>query len=324
MYNQTEAILSQYELEIHEVKKGRGAYICQTDQGMKLLVPFRGSNEKGLILKEMLAQLQSFGFFVEQITTNEKGEVVTVDENTGERFIVKDYIAGEELNVNSEAELRAAIGLLALYHRAAERVSIELPQSWQESAGLVIDSRKRHLRELVKTKNYIRNRKKKSEFEQMFMSAYNNILGTMEQSIQILELQSSPKSILCHGEVNHHNILCDHETWHLVHFESFTYSWRMVDLANFLRKIMEKNDWNIELGKMLLENYQSCVRLGQEEYEQLYGLLLFPERFWKITNHYMNSRKSWISGRDIEKLQKVLEQEERRLDFMENMFSISK
>ena len=324
MYNQTDAILSQYELEIHEVKKGRGAYICQTNQGMKLLVPFRGSKEKGVILKEMLAQLQSFGFYVEQIVSNQEGDVVTVDENTGERFIVKDYIAGEELNVNSEDELRSAIGLLALYHRAAARVLIELPESWEEGSSLVIDSRKRHLRELVKTKNYIRNRKKKSEFEQMFMQAYVDIFNTMEESIRILEASSAKKSILCHGDVNHHNILCENGNWHLVHFENFTYSWRMVDLANFLRKIMEKNEWNIELGKSLLEIYQSCVRLESEEYEQLYGLLLFPERFWKITNHYMNSRKSWISGRDIEKLQKVLAQEEQRLDFMENMFSILK
>ena len=324
MYNQIEAILSQYELEIHEMKKGRGTYICQTNKGMKLLVPFRGSNEKGMILKEMLAQLQSFGFFVEQIMMNEKGDVVTVDENSGERFIIKDSLAGEELNVNNETELRAAIGLLALYHRAAERVEVELPESWRESTGLVIDSRKRHMRELIKTKNYIRNRKKKNEFEQMYIKAYDSVLETMEKSIQILELQSVSKSILCHGEVNHHNILCDNGNWYLVNFESFTYSWRMVDLANFLRKIMEKNNWDIELGKSLLEIYQSCVRLEKEEYEQLYGLLLFPERFWKITNHYMNSRKSWISERDIEKLHKVLEQEDQRLDFIENMFSISK
>ena len=321
MYNQTEAILSQYELEIHEVKKGRGSHICQTDQGMKLLVPFRGSNEKGVVLKEMLQQLLSHGFAVEQIMTNQKGEVVTQDEGTGECFLLKDYIPGVELDVNSKEQLQAAIGLLALYHRASERVQVNLPVRLQESEGLVVDSRKRHYRELIKTKNYIRNRKKKSEFEQVFMSSYETVLATMEKSIAVLEELSNSQGVLCHGEVNQHNILCDKGNWHLVNFENFTYSWRMVDLANFLRKVMEKNNWDLNLGNELLEIYRSCITLADNEWRQLYGLLLFPERFWKITNHYMNSRKSWISGRDIEKLKKVMEQESRRRDFMENMFS---
>lgn len=321
MYNQTEAILSQYELEIHEVKKGRGSHICQTAQGMKLLVPFRGSNEKAVVLKEMLEQLRNYGFSVEQIVVNREGNVVTRDEVTGESFLLKDYISGVELNVTNKEELRSAISLLALYHRAAERVHVNLPKHLQETEGIVVESRKRHYREIIKTKNYIRNRKKKSEFEQLYMEAFPQMLATMERSIAILEEQTAPRCILCHGEVNQHNILCDNGNWHLVNFENFTYSWRMVDLANFLRKIMEKNNWDSNLGKELLEIYGGCIALEEEEWRRLYGLLLFPERFWKITNHYMNSRKSWISGRDIEKMERVITQESGRLDFMENMFS---
>jgi hypothetical protein len=49
--------------------------------------------------------------------------------------------------------------------------------------------------------------------------------------------------------------------------------------------------------------------------------LLFPEKFWKIANHYYNTHKAWISGRDIEKLDKVIAQEENRIKFLENLFS---
>ena len=46
MYNQSEALLEQYDLDIKQITKGRGAYICDTSQGMKLLIPFRGSKER--------------------------------------------------------------------------------------------------------------------------------------------------------------------------------------------------------------------------------------------------------------------------------------
>lgn len=35
--------LEQYEMEIISVRKGRGAWICETDQGLKLLREYRGT-----------------------------------------------------------------------------------------------------------------------------------------------------------------------------------------------------------------------------------------------------------------------------------------
>ncbi len=324
MYNQTEAILAQYDLEINEVMKGRGNYICNTNKGIKLLVPFCGSKEKGEFLKLYLQQLKEQGFFVEQILENKNAEAVTEDEVTGERFIIKDYITGTELNTSNYAQMEEAVCLLGMYHNASELVKIDIPQKLKENAGNVVDSRQRHYRELVKVKNYIRNRKKKNEFEQIYMKHYEPMLVTAEESIERLKKQElqSPECGICHGDYNQHNAVYKDGKWYIIHFENFTYSWQVVDLANFLRKMLEKNDWDIELGMQLIESYTKNQSLKSESLHQLYGLLLFPEKFWKVTNHYMNSRKAWISGRDIDKLKKVIEQETKRLKFMENLFSI--
>ena len=63
--------------------------------------------------------------------------------------------------------------------------------------------------------------------------------------------------------------------------------------------------------------------MPEEEYDSLGGLLMFPEKFWKVANHYMSSNKAWIPEKDVEKLKKVMEQEALRLKFVENLFSIS-
>ena len=107
----------------------------------------------------------------------------------------------------------------------------------------------------------------------------------------------------------------------MVNFENFSLNWAMTDFANFLRKMLEKNNWDERIGKELLGTYEAYRRMEKYEYEQLQGLLLFPEKFWKVTNHYMNSRKTWISEKDVEKLKKVIELEEKRLNFMENIFA---
>ena len=324
MYNQIDAVLSQYDMEINGVTKGRGSYICNTSKGMKLLIPFCGSKEKGEFLRQYLSELDKNGFHTEQIFQNKEGQVVTEDEVTGERFLVKDYIAGKELDTGSIVEMIEAVRMLAKYHMVSQDIELLIPEKMKENEKSVVESCKRHGRELIKVKNYIRNRKKKNEFERIYMQYFAPMSETAERSIFCLEKQESEicQVGICHGDYNQHNVICTENGWQMIHFENSMYNWRITDFANFLRKMMEKHNWDEKLGAKLLEEYQSVHELKQEELQKLYGILLFPEKFWKITNHYMNSRKTWISERDIEKLKKVITQEKERLNFVENLFHI--
>lgn len=322
MYNQTEAILSQYELEIQEVTKGRGAFICDTNKGKLLLVPFRGSKEKGALLAQFLATVEEKEFPVEQIEMNKSQEAVTEDEYTGERYILKTYIEGSEISTSKTAEMKGAVALLAMYHNVAQGVEMKVPV--QHRLEGTTEVCRRHYRELVKVRNYIRNRKKKNEFEQIYMKNFEHNRKSAEDSLVLLEEQGEANCLYCHGDYNQHNVLLVNGAYRIVHFENLHYNWAMIDLANFVRKMLEKNAWEEKLGIELLSEYHHYRPIRREEFQQLCGLLLFPEKFWKVTNHYMNSRKAWISERDIEKLKTVIEQEERRLKFMENLFSFVK
>ena len=322
--NQIDAVLSQYEMEIYEVAKGRGNYICSTDKGGRVLTAFRGTKEKGEILRTFLRALKETGFYVEQIEATKDEEAVAVDEITGERFLLKEYITGNEMNVNHLKEMKEAAALLAEYHNAAVNITLDVVNQESDCSHHIVVEKKRHYRELIKVKNYIRNRKKKNEFERIYLNSYEKMLQTAKESLVILEQvqDESPTCCFCHGDYNQHNIVWTDMGWQIINFENFVYHWSIVDLANFVRKMQEKNDWDIGVGNELLDSYTKVRTLCAGEMEKLYALLLFPEKFWKVTNHYMNSRKTWISERDIEKLKKVIEQEAKRLKYVENLFEI--
>jgi Ser/Thr protein kinase RdoA (MazF antagonist) len=95
---------------------------------------------------------------------------------------------------------------------------------------------------------------------------------------------------------------------------------RVGDLANFIRKMMEKNNWNAGLGMDLIRGYDRVRKLSPEELKYLYVYLAYPEKFWKIANRYYNSHKAWLSGRNIEKLEKVVAQEDAREQFLQMLF----
>ena len=102
----------------------------------------------------------------------------------------------------------------------------------------------------------------------------------------------------------------------VVNFDKMHYDIQVKDLYQFLRKVLEKNNWDSSLGTMIMDTYLSVRTLSEEERRVLYAMLTFPEKFWKISNRYYNSRKSWISSVNYDKLCRFKKTEGQRQDFL--------
>ncbi|QHQ60391.1 hypothetical protein Ana3638_06060 [Anaerocolumna sedimenticola] len=92
---------------------------------------------------------------------------------------------------------------------------------------------------------------------------------------------------------------------------------QITDIYQFIRKVMEKNDWDPDIGSMILDNYNRILPIDKDELKLLYVLLLYPEKFWKITNFYYNGKKSWVPQRNIQKLIGIQEQMDRKKQFLD-------
>ena len=102
MYYQPEAMLEQYDIEIKQITKGRGVFCCETDQGKKVLAPFRGSAERAKFVREILCSMQEKGYPVEQVSLTKDGQCVVTDES-GMRFWLKDLVEGNECQTGRAA-----------------------------------------------------------------------------------------------------------------------------------------------------------------------------------------------------------------------------
>lgn len=321
MYNRPEQVLEQYELEVNSVTKGRESYICDTDQGQKLLKEYRGSKERAEFLAQMMEHLHGQGLLVERIMCTKEGVPIAVGEDET-KYILKDAFFGAECDTKSRDEMLAAVRLLAQMHNASEQYEGDIPDFVRGNQKELLFLYEKHNRELNKVKNYIRAKKKKNEFELLFLGQYQQFAGKAnEVTEQLSELEMEDGLIgFCHGDYNQHNVLFQKKGIAMVHFESFSYQMRVSDLANFMRKMLEKNSWNMGLGMDFVKAYDTVRRLSEKELRYLYLYLAYPEKYWKIANHYYNAHKAWISGRNIEKLNRFIAQEEERAHFLEMLF----
>ena len=328
MYNREEEILEQYDVEIRSTAKGRGALNCDTDKGAMLLKEFRGSKDRAVFVFDLLEFLSAHGFVTERLMMTQDGGVMAKDEVSGLSYLLKTRHPGKECDVKSRDDTLTAVRKLAEFHKLTKQYEKEIPEFLKADRNSLLNEYERHNRELNKVKNYIRNKNKKNQFEMLFMKVYESY---MDQALEVTKrLRRQMEELedgvygrmwgLCHGDCNQHNIVFSQEGWTLVNFEQMSYDVMVQDLANFVRKIMEKHNFSTGLGIELITAYDNVRKLLPEELEQLYLRLAYPKKFWKIANHYSSSRKSWISGRDIEKLEKVMDQEAQRKQFLKMLF----
>ena len=78
-------ILEQYDLEILSTRRGRGSYICETPQGLRILCDYTGSENKALFQNCIMEKIREGGYEkVDKILPNREGALISRDwENTG-------------------------------------------------------------------------------------------------------------------------------------------------------------------------------------------------------------------------------------------------
>lgn len=323
MYNLSEQLLEQYGWETSEVKKGRGVYICVTEEGKRTIKPYEGSEARAEILDVFLQSAKSRRIPADVIVRT-KNDTVLAQEIDGSIYYAREYIEGRECEAKSREDVLLTMKALGYFHHQMQDYEGEFPESMCVRKEALIEEYEKHTRELKKVRNYIRGKKRKNEFEVIFWQNYEVFLKKAEEVTEKLrhqmetleEAERKQMEGICHGDFNQHNVLIAKNTVWLTNFENAACDVLVRDIAHFLRKIMEKHNWNIGLAADMLKEYEKERSLTKPEWEQLYIRLSYPEKFWKIANHYYNTNKAWVSGRSIEKLQKVIAQEEQRTQFL--------
>lgn len=320
MNDRAVGLLDQYDLEVIRTRKGRGAILCDTSQGCLILKEYKGNPERCRLQERLLQRIREKGqVCVESIVPARDGQLLVKDHD-GTSYLLKTYFDGRECSTSDRGECLEAVRLLARLHESMELEGTdELPAPPQKEY-------EKHNRELKRARHYLHRKGQKSCFEMTLQQSLDYFLEQAEEvtgdwaHYSHLTDGQSPSRSFCHGDYQYHNIIRCGNEWCVVNFEKCVRDDPSRDLYLLLRKLLEKSDWSAGLGRELLEAYEDISPLPAYSRIDLYYRLAYPEKFWKIVNFYLNSGKAWIPERNYEKLSRLLEQEEARQDFLEEVF----
>lgn len=314
-------VLQQYEVETEKVRRGRGAWICERPDGMKLLKEYRGTLKRLEFEEEVLKELKNQGIqSVDQYVRNRDGELITAALD-GTKYILKDWFTERECNLKDNREVLNCVREIGKLHRALRGIA------WRDEWSLgstvppgLAEEMKRHSREMKRVRTFISNKRKKSEFElcviQDFGEFYRQALEAQEGLELLGKKQGRDRLFLCHGDLDQHHVLIGNRDTAFIEFNQMHLGSQMADLYRFMRKVMEKHGWNEQLGLAMIDSYDQVLPMDGEDRECLYYLFLYPEKYWKQLNYYNNANKAWVPAKNVEKLKLLEAQQESRNQFL--------
>lgn len=329
MDDRYDEVLEKYDFSVSKMSRARGAMVLWTDKGIKLLCETHASAGRLVWENKVKNHLKENGFErIDTFVINMDQTISTLSRN-GVRYLVKDWFNGRECDLCNLSEVRLAASNLARLHISLQKARFEAGEnivSERADASAVEGTAAtkedtlaifvKHNRELNHIRNYLKGKKFRNEFESRLLSAYPALYGQANESVEGIKNISLGEVNIIHGSYTYHNVIMCEDGIATTSFDKCTYGYKLMDLYYFLRKTMEKNDWKEPYGMAVLEGYDEVYTLENYEKQALACLLAYPEKFWKLASHYMNGKKTWLSVKNMEKLELILAQMEARQDFI--------
>ena len=111
------SLLDNYDVEVLRTTKGRGAILCETNQGMLIFKEYIERRNKIHLQNEGFRASSWTTVSAEQILKNKEEELLTMDFD-GTAYVLKTYFAGRECDLKDSENCNQAVGH---WHSSIER-----------------------------------------------------------------------------------------------------------------------------------------------------------------------------------------------------------
>lgn len=336
MFEKENEIINRYGLKVVSIGRCKGAMMIFTGREYYLLKEYNGTIKHLEFEENLLNSISDVGgISVDNIVRDVEGNIINEDEN-GKKYILRKWYDAKDCDSKKEDQIVDSVRELAKLHNIMNKISysnIYLKEYFdmKKIGEYIYGEFEKHNKELKRTRNFIRKKRNKNEFEFLVLSEFDRYY---EDGIKVSMIASEQNLInfiksavesgrMVHGTFNYHNIMFEKDNCIITNFEKAKCGVQIRDLYDFMRKVLEKHSFNISLGNKMVEEYDKIRPISEEESKYLMLKFMYPEKYWKLLNHYNNNNKAWIPDKDIIKLKNITSHYEERMDFIKTMLNFN-
>ncbi|MEG2291568.1 MAG: CotS family spore coat protein [Clostridium sp.] len=317
----------QFDIKIESIKPNKGVYQLKTNKGVRCLKKISYGTQKLLFVCGAKEHLYNNGFKnIDRYYLNtEEKPYALVNEDI---YTLSEWIDGRECDFHSDDDLVLASKALARFNQSSKGYEPSENSKLKSDLGRWPHLIEKRIKSFDKMKEMVRKKKNhKTDFDLSYIKSmdYYKILGkkaleTLNKSnyYEICRIAEEEKSF-CHHDFTYHNIIIsENNEVSVIDFDYCKREVRTFDLSNFMIKVLKRRDWDFEVAKLIIDNYNQVSELTKDEYNVLYAFLMFPQRYWRVCNRYYYNEVNWVQNTFNKKLEELIAEQGKFEEFMKN------
>lgn len=315
-------LINQYDLNIKRYQYIRSSYYLDTNKGRFILRKVELTKEQITFCYEMGIHLQenNFELLCSIYLTKKKLPYAAMGE---ELYVMHHYMPSDETDFKDEADLTAIICTLAQFHKAAVGVKASSNDVHHAKIKNIYEYYMKRQSENSKLRKSMLGLKQKSNFELMFLEQSKAYTELEQLALRSINKELAERLIqdviedkkVAHRDFTYHTVSKTEDSKYIIeNIDMCNYDIQVLDLAQILSKMMQKNEWSQQLLYKLISTYVKERNLSSDEMQMLKFMIIYPEKYNSICFKYISSKRRWNYSMFEQKWQNMLSYKENQID----------
>lgn len=316
----------QYNLEIDSIKPSRGVYLLKTNRGVKCLKKINYGTQKLLFVYGAKEHLIKNGFDrLDKYCLNIDGNpYAVVNEDI---YTLSEWIEGRECDFYSEEDIKLASRNLADMHIASKGYEPIENSKLKTDLGRWPYLMEKRIKSFDRMRDMCRKKNNKTPFDLSYIKNMDFYKQLGKRAVEVMERSSyfdicrvtEEEKGFCHHDYTYHNIIIDKDNRvNIIDFDYCKKEVRAYDISAFMIKVLKKAEWNIKYANIIIDAYNEVSPLSTDEYRVLFSFLLFPQRFWRLSNRFYYNEVNWSQSTFNNKIEELSAESENYNKFIED------
>ncbi|MFA9397261.1 MAG: CotS family spore coat protein [Clostridiaceae bacterium] len=315
----------QFKIKIEKLKPNKGVYILKTNKGNMCLKKINYGVQKLYFVYGAKEHLINNGFDnVDKYCLTEDGKpYALVNEDI---YTLSNWIEGRECDFHNPSEIINATIELAKLHEASK--GYEPPENCKlkTDLGRWPHLMEKRVRSFKKMRDMARKSGRYSDFDLIYLKNFDFYVDLGRRALNILDnsnylklcQEADTEKSFCHHDYTFHNIVIDkNDGYNVIDFDYCKKEIRAYDISSFMIKVLKRNDWKFEYAKVIINSYDTVKKITEDEMRVIFAFLLFPQRFWRLSNRYYYNEVNWAENTFNNKIQELINEKENYLKFID-------
>lgn len=310
-------IVAQWNISsCDQVKIKDNVWKIFTDEGNYALKRSTLSEKKLSFIAEGQQALTRYGFwgFSHPLYCKEKPYY----EKENAFYTLYEWVEGEKCDFDNLEHLGAAAESLAAFHLYSR--SVDLRQKYKKK--MLYFNWNMKIKERIHDLEVFREKAAKGErrfFEKMYLGFCPLFLQKAAESQRLLLTSSYPKiakeemtvGAFIHYDVAARNFVIQKDRAYLIDFDYCCLDLTLVDLMRLIKRSLKYGENAAAKLDVIISSYTAVKPVSYEEWQVLYALLIFPQKYWRLGERYYSGGNDWSEETFAKKMRNTVEESEK-------------